>query len=40
MEEWLEEYILQINSSQQPAIDPVASSLEAVRGQLAGLQQQ
>ena len=40
MEEWLEEYILQINSEQQPTIDPVASSLEAVRGQLAGLQQQ
>ena len=40
MEEWLEEYILQINSEQQLTIDPVASSLEAVRGQLAGLQQQ
>ena len=40
MEEWLEQYILQINSEQHPTIDPIASSLEAVRGQLTGLQQQ
>jgi len=40
MEEWLEEYILQIDSDQEPSADPIASSLEAVRGQLAGLQQQ
>jgi hypothetical protein len=40
MEEWLEAYILQINSDQQPVIDPIESSLEAVRGQIAVLQQQ
>ena len=40
MEEWLEQYILQINSDQQPSIDPVESSLETVRGQIASLQQQ
>ena len=40
MEEWLEEYILHINSEQQPSIDPVSSSLDAVRVQIAGLQQQ
>ena len=40
MEEWLEQYILQINSNQQPVIDPIESSLETVRGQIAALQQQ
>ena len=40
MEEWLGEYILQINTCEQPAIDPVASSLETVRGQIMALQQQ
>ena len=40
MEEWLEQYILQINSDQQPCIDPVESSLETVRGQITSLQQQ
>ena len=40
MEEWLEQYILQINSDQQSSIDPVESSLETVRGQIASLQQQ
>ena len=40
MEEWLEEYILYINSEEQPSIDPVSSSLDAIRAQIAGLQQQ
>ncbi len=40
MEEWLEAYILQINSAQQPVIDPIESSLETVREQIAALQQQ
>lgn len=40
MEEWLEQYILQINSDQQPVIDPIEYSLETVRGQIAALQQQ
>ena len=40
MEEWLEQYILQINSDQRPVIDPIESSLETVRGQIAALQQQ
>ncbi len=40
MEDWLEEYILQIDTEQESAVDPIASALEAVRGQLAGLQLQ
>ena len=40
MEEWLEQYILQINSDQRPVIDPIESSLETVRVQIAALQQQ
>lgn len=40
MEEWLEEYILQINSDQQPVIDPIESSLKAIRGQISALQLQ
>ena len=40
MEEWLEQYMLQINSDQRPVIDPVEASLETVRGQIAALQQQ
>ena len=40
MEEWLEQYILQINSDQRPVIDSIESSLETVRGQIAALQQQ
>ena len=33
-------YILQINSDQPPVIDPIESSLEAIRGQISALQQQ
>lgn len=40
MEEWLNNYIIQINSDQKPAEDPIAAALTAVRGQLAGLQLQ
>ena len=40
MEEWLENYILQIEADNQPQADPIASALEAVRGQLARLQLQ
>ena len=40
MEEWLENYILQIEADNQPQADPIASALEAVRGQLAQLQLQ
>ena len=40
MEEWLEEYIVQVNSEQEPTVDPVQSALDAVRGQLAQLQLQ
>ena len=40
MEEWLEEYILQINTNEQLTIDPVVASLETIRGQIAALQQQ
>lgn len=40
MEEWLDAYMIQIESNQHPATDPVATALESVRGQLAGLQHQ
>lgn len=40
MQRWLEDYIIQVNSDQEPTVDPVASALEAVRGQLAALQLQ
>ena len=40
MEDWLDEYIIQINSESKPKVDPIATALEAVQAQLAGLQQQ
>lgn len=40
MEEWLKEYILKIDAEQESTADPIASALESVRGQLAGLQSQ
>jgi len=38
MEEWLENYILQIEADHQPKADPVAAALQAVGCQLAHLQ--
>lgn len=38
MEDWLEKYILEIETDQQPKADPVTTALETVRGQLAQLQ--
>ena len=40
MEDWLDEYIIQLNSESKPKVDPIATALEAVQAQLAGLQQQ
>ena len=40
MEDWLDEYIIQLNSDSKPKVDPIATALEAVQAQLAGLQQQ
>ena len=40
MEDWLREYTLQINSGEQPKINPIETALETVRGQLAGLLKQ
>lgn len=40
MEDWLDEYIIQLNSDSRPKIDPIATALEAVQAQLASLQQQ
>lgn len=40
MQEWLDEYTIQIEADQQPKVDPIATALEAVRGQLAQLQLQ
>ena len=40
MEDWLDEYIIQLNSESKPKVDPIATALEAVQAQLAGLQPQ
>ena len=40
MEDWLDEYIIQLNSESKPKIDPIATALEAVQAQLSSLQQQ
>ena len=40
MEDWLDEYIILLNSESKPKVDPIATALEAVQAQLAGLQQQ
>ena len=40
MEDWLDEYIIQLNADSKPKIDPIATALEAVQAQLASLQQQ
>ena len=40
MEDWLDEYIIQLNSESKPKADPIATALEAVQAQLVGLQQQ
>lgn len=40
MEDWLDKYIFEVNSDSQPSADPIATALETVREQLAGLQRQ
>ena len=40
MQQWLNEYKIKIEANQQPKVDPIATALEAVRGQLAQLQLQ
>jgi chromosome segregation ATPase len=40
MQQWLNEYKIKIEANQQPKVDPVATALEAVSGQLAQLQLQ
>lgn len=40
MEEWLEEYQIQLAQTQTQAVDPIDTALETVRSQLAGLQLQ
>lgn len=40
MEDWLEQYILEIEAENQPKADPTTAALEAVRGKLALLQLQ
>ena len=37
MQEWLDEYTIQIETDHQPKVDPIATALEAVRGQLTQL---
>ena len=40
MEDWLDKHIIQISLENKPEVDPVATALEAVQTQLAGLRQQ
>ncbi len=40
MEDWLDEYIIQLDTEQPPAEDPIDTALQAVRTQLVSLQQQ
>ena len=40
MEDWLDEYIIQINSDQKPAVDPVETALISIRSELEQLQHQ
>ena len=40
MDDWLEEYIIELDREQKPAVDPVVEALETVQGQLAALQMQ
>ena len=40
MAEWLDAYTLQINTEQQLSVDPIATALEVVQGQLLSLRQQ
>ena len=40
MQEWLDNYMIQIEANQQPKVDPITTALEAIRGQLAQLQLQ
>ena len=40
MEEWLEDYIIQLETNATPAIDAIETALETVRGQLSTLQSQ
>ena len=36
-DDWLDEYIIQLDAHKIPAVDPIAEELEAVRSQLTGL---
>jgi uncharacterized protein YoxC len=40
MEEWLGNYIIQLETKVEPTIDPIDTALKAVRGQLSALQDQ
>lgn len=40
MEDWLKNYIIQIETSDPPAVDPVEAALKTVQAQLSGLQSQ
>ena len=40
MEDWLEEYQIQLEQNQTQTVDPIDTALETVRGQLSGLQLQ
>lgn len=40
MDEWLDEYIIQLEADQQPKQDPIETALQVVQGQIAELQLQ
>ena len=40
MDDWLDEYIIQLNKEEKPTIDPIAEALDTVQAQLGALQHQ
>ena len=40
MDEWLQDYIIQLSKEEQPLVDPVGEALDTVQAQLIALQNQ
>ena len=40
MDDWLDEYIIQLSKEEKPIIDPIAEALDTVQAQLGALQHQ
>ena len=40
MDDWLDEYIIQLSKEEKPTVDPIAEALDTVQAQLGALQHQ